>query len=584
VVCSACGYENQEAMRYCVMCGMPLPHRPLTTPGAQSTLNFTRIPVESGSIVFEQGRSGTGSSRTGVLEPSSGNGRTPTSETLTLPTAPVAPESPQVQLQVEQAPPMELVPDVSLDEYIQKFRYEPPTDPGEVTMLGEAPPLVEAEAPSSPSEEAVASRDEMPAKATDESDYPPPDSIPVSNIRREPEVVSEVLPSDSVASRLGLEPETLAEERIQRPRFLDVNEPSKESQPMASSGMSTIVGPSFLGLSDPPQMEEEGSSWAPEEDARSTSHWRGWLAAAVLSIFAVLGVMEWRSQASPTDHGILQVISAKLQSLRHSATTPENTDKSSTTSDDTNSKPDMQVEQPQPAKPVDAQNSSTTPPPTASATGAPTAAAAQPSATTRPPQAPLSNSTPKLTAESSPKTPPTSADNTAGNPGASTSQPSKPSAAVANGDTTAAARKPAVDQPAAAKPSALGADEMARAKNASDSAAAAAWLWKATAKGNPDAPVQLADLYIKGEGVPRSCEQAMVLLKTAAAKENATARNRLGSLYATGSCVPRNRVEAYRWMSAALTANPNSQWAQQNREQIWQQMTPDEQATAQKYR
>jgi uncharacterized protein len=125
---------------------------------------------------------------------------------------------------------------------------------------------------------------------------------------------------------------------------------------------------------------------------------------------------------------------------------------------------------------------------------------------------------------------------------------------------------------------------MARAKNASDSAAAAAWLWKATAKGNPDAPVQLADLYIKGEGVPRSCEQAMVLLKTAAAKENATARNRLGSLYATGSCVPRNRVEAYRWMSAALTANPNSQWAQQNREQIWQQMTPDEQATAQKYR
>ena len=69
---------------------------------------------------------------------------------------------------------------------------------------------------------------------------------------------------------------------------------------------------------------------------------------------------------------------------------------------------------------------------------------------------------------------------------------------------------------------------MAKAKNASDAAATAAWLWKATAKGNPDAPVQLADMYIKGEGVPRSCEQAMVLLKTAAAKENATARNRLG--------------------------------------------------------
>jgi TPR repeat protein len=76
----------------------------------------------------------------------------------------------------------------------------------------------------------------------------------------------------------------------------------------------------------------------------------------------------------------------------------------------------------------------------------------------------------------------------------------------------------------------------------------------------------------------------MVLLKTAAAKENAGARNRLGSMYATGNCVQRNRVEAYRWMSSALVANPNSQWAQQNRDQIWQQMTPEEQAAAQKYR
>jgi TPR repeat protein len=129
-----------------------------------------------------------------------------------------------------------------------------------------------------------------------------------------------------------------------------------------------------------------------------------------------------------------------------------------------------------------------------------------------------------------------------------------------------------------------GADEMLKAKNASDSAATAAWLWKATAKGNPEAPVQLADMYIKGNGVPRSCEQAVVLLKTAAEKENALARNRLASMYATGNCVPRNRVEAYRWLSAALAANPNSQWAQQNRDLIWNQMTPDEQAAAQKYR
>jgi hypothetical protein len=125
---------------------------------------------------------------------------------------------------------------------------------------------------------------------------------------------------------------------------------------------------------------------------------------------------------------------------------------------------------------------------------------------------------------------------------------------------------------------------MAKAKNASDSAAAAAWLWKATAKGNSDAPVQLADMYVKGDGVPRSCEQAVVLLKTAAEKENARARNRLAAMYATGNCVSRNRVEAYRWVSSALATNPNSQWAQQNRDLLWQQMTPEERAAAGKYR
>ena len=121
-----------------------------------------------------------------------------------------------------------------------------------------------------------------------------------------------------------------------------------------------------------------------------------------------------------------------------------------------------------------------------------------------------------------------------------------------------------------------GAEEMAKANNASDSAAEAAWLWKATAKGNPDAPVRLADMYVKGDGVPRSCEQAMVLLKTAAEKENALARNRLASMYSSGTCVQRNRVEAYRWLSSALDANPNSDWAQQNRDMLWQQMTPEE--------
>ena len=117
MICSACGYENQGQMRYCVMCGMPLPHRPMTTPGAQSTLNFTRIPVESDST-HDQGRSVTGSSTTGVLEPSSGNGSTGRTNAVTLPGAIAPVESAPM---VDEAPPPELVPDVSWTSTSRSF-------------------------------------------------------------------------------------------------------------------------------------------------------------------------------------------------------------------------------------------------------------------------------------------------------------------------------------------------------------------------------------------------------------------------------------------------------------------------------
>ena len=125
--------------------------------------------------------------------------------------------------------------------------------------------------------------------------------------------------------------------------------------------------------------------------------------------------------------------------------------------------------------------------------------------------------------------------------------------------------------------------EMNKARDASDSTAAAAWLWKATSRGNPEAPVRLADLYLKGSGVPKSCEQALVLLRSAASKENAPARNRLAALYANGTCVARDPVKAYQLMSSALDADPGSDWARENRQQLWEQMTPEQRAQAGQY-
>ena len=73
----------------------------------------------------------------------------------------------------------------------------------------------------------------------------------------------------------------------------------------------------------------------------------------------------------------------------------------------------------------------------------------------------------------------------------------------------------------------------------------------------------------------------MVLLKTAALSNNVLACNRLASLYTTGTCVPRSQLEAYRWLSSALAADPNNQAARHNRDLVWEQMTPEERGVVQ---
>lgn len=67
-----------------------------------------------------------------------------------------------------------------------------------------------------------------------------------------------------------------------------------------------------------------------------------------------------------------------------------------------------------------------------------------------------------------------------------------------------------------------------------DSAEAASWLWKAIAKHNGSAMVPLADLYLKGDGVPKNCDQARVLLDSAAQRGMAGAAQRLRDLQAFG--------------------------------------------------
>ena len=67
-----------------------------------------------------------------------------------------------------------------------------------------------------------------------------------------------------------------------------------------------------------------------------------------------------------------------------------------------------------------------------------------------------------------------------------------------------------------------------------DSQEAALWLWKAVGKGNLAATIALSDLYLRGDGVPKSCDQARLLLDAAARKGATAAAERLRNLQAFG--------------------------------------------------
>jgi TPR repeat protein len=63
-------------------------------------------------------------------------------------------------------------------------------------------------------------------------------------------------------------------------------------------------------------------------------------------------------------------------------------------------------------------------------------------------------------------------------------------------------------------------------------------LWSSVQAGNTKAAVALADLYMRGDGVPVNCDQARILLVVASKENNAEAIRKLQALDETGCPVP----------------------------------------------
>jgi hypothetical protein len=454
----------------------------------------------------------------------------------------------------------------SLERYIKHFQYQPPDfSNDELTMRGDSPVREAETSPRVAAEPLHPIAEESPADLSDAPAYPAP-----------PLIMPRVQPNEysRPTSILGdLSPREAVNETTERSRFLDIQEQST-SKP--GSGTSTIVGPSFLGLSDAPGVPTE---YLEDSQEPARSHWRLWLALFVVLLFGALGYLEWRTQSSHVEGRPLDMIRNEIERLRHR-------------------KQSSNVSAPPAVSDTNASNSPSEPQ-SSTANSTSTAGASSPAVTPN-----TSTQNPGSDSSAAQPSSPTAATSSAQNQASSTSEPANgsnplpPEETNRNSDAATAAKtvKPPAtadaktrntatgnDQEVTTRKVIPGQDEMARATNASDATAAAAWLWKATAKGNPDAPVRLADLYIRGDGVPHDCDQALVLLKSAAAKQNARARSKLGSMYATGTCVARDRVQAYRWLNAAVATDSASDWAKQNRDMIWRQMTPAERTAAAKY-
>lgn len=196
----------------------------------------------------------------------------------------------------------------------------------------------------------------------------------------------------------------------------------------------------------------------------------------------------------------------------------------------------------------------TQPRPTVAGTAAPrveNAPQARPSPET-PPPAPANSSAPApapSTPAPAPPSPAANANTVAENsapavPAPKQTIPEKP-AAPAPGPGRAPQSNPASTPTPKTLPAALnasaGAEDLALAtdylngrRGPRDSAEAAKFLWKAVGKENPSAILLLSDMYLIGDGVPKSCDQARLLLNAAVRKNVPQAAQKLRNLQTAG--------------------------------------------------
>ena len=179
----------------------------------------------------------------------------------------------------------------------------------------------------------------------------------------------------------------------------------------------------------------------------------------------------------------------------------------------------------------------TPPAPPASQAASPTPAAPSSQAASSTPAPVPGNPAPNVTsvAENSTPAAPTTKQATAPEKPAAPEADSKSAPEANAASATAAKPQPAPpDASAGAEDFALATDYLNGKRGSRDSAEAAKFLWKAVGKENPSAILLLSDMYLIGDGVPKSCDQARLLLNAAVRKNVPHAAQKLRNLQTAG--------------------------------------------------
>ena len=107
----------------------------------------------------------------------------------------------------------------------------------------------------------------------------------------------------------------------------------------------------------------------------------------------------------------------------------------------------------------------------------------------------------------------------------------------------------------------------------------AKWCRLAAEQGLKEAQRKLGKMYSKGEGVPEDDVEAAKWYRLAAEQGLPQAQLDIGLRLGVGQGVPKNTIEAYKWLN--LAASQGNELAEQARELVAQEMSPEQIAEAQ---